>query len=67
MVLSKESEILLNKLVNDLNSTLSEKERVLNPLDKSSLIWNLFVSKQYEFSKTQFSEILEFLSNLNNK
>lgn len=59
---SKETEILVNQLINDLQSTLPEKERGLATCDKASLIYNLFSSKKYNFSIKQFREVFDFLS-----
>lgn len=66
-VYSKDAEALLNQLINDLQSTLPEKERSIETCDKASLIYNLFNSKKHQFSINTFRQVFDFLSKEHNK
>lgn len=58
-MLTKNSEILLNKLIDDYYTSKDNKK--LNYNDSPAYIYNLFIGK-YNFSFNQFKEIYEYLN-----
>ena len=58
--IEKEAEILLRKLQDDYQSTVSPAQRRYKGVCPESLVWNLFYGK-YNFSYAVFCEVLKRL------
>ena len=59
----KEVERLIKQLQDDYQSGIPADQRKYDGVSAESLIWNLFYSKNYNFSFAMFREVLKRLKN----